>query len=150
MSKLKMIGLYLALGPLLGGLAVFVVFVVTFIIPDVLADPANLFGHNRWQQFWGLVALCLLYSYPFGLLSALAAGIVHIKLHSHFLRYRKSCIALVGIAGWLALAIQTWVMQSFSIAMLAAEVLWVPWVSAGILSVYISRRAQKIAKQAAG
>lgn len=149
MTKLKMIGLYLALGPLLGGVAVFVVFVATFIIPDLLADPANLFGHNRWQQFWGLLALCLLYSYPFGLFSALAAGLAHIKLQSHFLRYRKSCIALVGIAGWLALAVQTWAMQSFAIAMLAAEVLWVPWVSAGIMSVYISRRTRERAKQAA-
>ncbi len=148
MSKLKMISLYLALGPLLGGLAVFVVFVVTFILPDVLADPANLFGHNRWQQFWGLLALCLLYSYPFGLLSALAAGLAHIKLQAHFLHYRKSCIALVGIAGWLALAVQTWAMQSFAFAMLAAEVLWVPWVSAAIMSVSLSGRSSEMAKPA--
>lgn len=140
MTKLKMMGLYLALGPLVGGLAVFVALLLTIIIPDVLADPANQFGHDRIRQVAGLLALNMVFAYPLGLLSALAAGLAHIQLQPQFLRYRKSCIALVGMAGWLALSI-----QSLASGMLAPEILWVPWVSAGILSARISSLARRAA-----
>lgn len=98
-SKLRLLLAYLFLGPLLGWLFFFVVFHLGAVIPDLIKDPHNQFGHDRWSEYFGTLALMLLFSYPIGILPALVSGVAHAMLLQHFQTHRLYCVGLVCLAG---------------------------------------------------
>jgi MFS family permease len=98
-SKLRLLLIYTFFGPLLGWLFFFLAFNLVQVIPDLIKDPHNQFGHHRWFEYFSTLAFMLLFSYPIGILPALVSGVSHALLRQHFQTRRLYCIGLIGLAG---------------------------------------------------
>lgn len=136
-SKLRLLLIYALLGPLLGWLFFFFAFNLGDVIPDLINDPHNQFGHNRWSEYFSTLALTLLFSYPIGILPALVSGFTHVLLRQHFQTHRRYCVGLVCLAGAVTAAtglslLSVKLDRSLYLILISA-------LSAAMLSLYFSR-----------
>lgn len=136
-SKLRLLLAYIFLGPLLGWLFFFVVFHLGDVIPDLINDPHNQFGRDRWSEYFSTLTLTLLFSYPIGILPALVSGVTHALLRQHFQTHRRYCVGLVCLAGAVTAAT--------GLSLLSVELdrslylILISALSAAMLSLYFSR-----------
>ncbi|WP_227817529.1 hypothetical protein [Nitrogeniibacter aestuarii] len=125
---------YILGGPLFGALLMTVGFILFIVLPDLIHDPDNQFGHDRWGEFGGAIALILMFAYPVGLLPATAAGLCHRYLRGRLGQARPRLIGLVCAAGAVGS-----VLQAAVFGHLPRLELLVAITTAAILAFWLSR-----------
>ena len=135
-STTRILATYALAGPLIGGLTILISFIITTILPDLFNDFGNKYGHNRVQEFFGVLGLTLTFSFLLGLFPALVAGTTHALLSRHFQDNRILSIATVCLFGTTASAL----LMFFSFKDASMTSLQAPIVSTLVLATYLSRR----------
>lgn len=123
------------IGPAVGGLVAFVLVLVTIVLPDLWADPGNTFGHNRVADLFATMALAALFSYPIGLVPALASGIAYHFCAQRLPGHRVGASVLICLTGVLVMA----AMRSMWMPVAPWVLLPIAGVSAVVVSLYAFR-----------
>ena len=113
----------------------FALFTATRVVPDLIADPGNQFGHARTSEYFGTLALVMIFSYPVGLGPALVSSVTQFCIRNQVLAHRPRCVLLVSLAGVVAMGVE----QSFYFNESSLSPLVAAAVSAALVSLYVSR-----------
>ncbi len=135
-STFRILATYALIGPLIGGLTIFMGLIITTILPDIFNDFDNLFGHDRMREFFGTLGLTLIFSFLIGLVPAIVAGFTHTLLARQFQSKRTLSIATICIVGTTASAILLFFIFKYA----SIWLLLAPIVSTLVLATHLSRR----------
>ncbi len=103
---LRTLLLFVLAGPLIGGIVAGLAFTVTIVLPDLWSDPSNTYGHARWTEYFGTLALIMIFAYPIGMLPATASAAAQICIRDQPLRLRPGGVLFVCAAGVFVMALQ--------------------------------------------
>lgn len=123
-------------GPAIGGFITLALITGAIVVPDLLADTANVFGRNRKAELAGTLALVMLFSYPIGLVPALASGVAYHLMRKQICSHRTRSILVVCLVGMVVVAIEQILLTG------TASLLTLPVaaISAAMVSLYASRQ----------
>ena len=117
----KIVIFYVVYGPILGAFIVATWCSAFIVLPDLVHDPENTYGHNRGSEYLGLMGLILVLAYPIGIVPALASGIIHSTLMNRFKSSRLQCACMVASVGAFAMVVElVWLPASSFMLVLVA------------------------------